>query len=370
MPYASLSNLIKVTVLIPVLCGAPHAAWAEPELALIQTTWRDRQSTTRSATFHWTEKHVVSQWQPALDDDPPTAPGSADSTFETSGELIVDEQRMRFSGTFRIFDTTGKAFEIKRFTSAFDGDSSKDLWDKSPLQYAQGAVRMDKRISAHNYLCLKPILLVYRPFDSESIGFSFDTFVAERERDFVKDQRCVVLVGAPYAGGWRHKLWLDDAPGYFPRRYAKLNPDGDVQYQWDWTYATDKSDRVVPSLCLYVSMANDAIAESIEYRFTRAVLNDEHSPDEFHLEFPVGAFITDLKADSHGKSAYIVKADQSRRPVLPHERQQTYERLLAGGSEGLNRRPVFTTFLALNVCAALVGLGAFYFYRRLRTPRS
>lgn len=302
------SSLIAVCVLIGGSTEVPGADQPADKIKEVRAAWQERQKAVHSATIRWIERHTLTEEVQSEDPEGKSPPAVPPDPFETIGKLSFDGIKMRYSGTFRILNSAVGKFEIKRFTSTFDGVNSRDLWDKSPLQDAQGIIHQEASLSSLNQLSLKPAMLIYKPLNAEAVGFTLESMKAEPVSEVIKKVDCLVLIGEPYARGWRQKLWLDPAHAYLPIRHAKLNPSGLVQHQMDWSYEVNQQGQRIPKVCTRTDFSADGVVQrTLEFRFKDVSLNDVHPAAEFDLKFPAGAWVTDWKKNPRGKARQVQK---------------------------------------------------------------
>ncbi len=319
-----------------------------PSIEQIAAAWKARQERLRSIRIQWTETELIpkgfrprilnrgKQGRTQVDILPPT-----DTAIEcTWSELI--------SGTMLRMNRDGPYWHPERQlnwdtgVATFDGEVAKMFFDEKSTGEMHGFIDREARNPNYDCSLFVPIAFAFRPSEPNMGGRNPADYRVMPDTETIDGKACVVLTGGP-RGPFGATLWLDPQRDYIPLRFQERGPNDrtfEISYQKDHVYGW------VPLEWTYIDVGGTSrrLFGWSNAKVTAYTINADIPRSEFQFDFPVGTYVTDLRAaESNDMERYIVREGGKKRIITKDEirREQgaNYQELLRteSGRAGLRR---------------------------------
>ncbi len=354
-----------------VVVGAPSRDHdLKATLDAVTAAWRAREARIQCAEYAWQE--VVVTVAPIMFDAAASSPASAEEKprrVEKRCELLIKGEKFFYSTFGPGVGTTpeGKpeTFEV-RSTDAFDGALTRSHNEfigrtgRFPLQGRIAAGRPEWLLSSVH---LDPLLLHYQPFQQKPNWLSS---FASVKRGVIEEKPCLVLESRAEASNQRvDTIWVDPDQGYAIRRMSKRGDFGEMRVDL-WHTLDAVKGPVLMRWKEVTTLPGGEFRSSKEAIVQTAKVNHNLADSRFTFEFPVGTRVIDTSGGAKAETKYIVRADGSKRMILPGEgaRAKSAEELMSTESgELLEDRPGHSRWLAAAVSCAAMTLVAIFLWR-------
>jgi hypothetical protein len=273
-------------------------------------------------------------------------------TLDFEKSLMFDGKRMRYvaEGPFHAV-SDARDLSPRQLISVFDGEESKVYWPPRTT-HGNGFILSQKSNRESRHVSAKPVLFTYRPVDKSMGGFTAEDYSVGSSTAVVGEHFCIVLETAPTER--RDKvvsLCVDPDSDFVIRRHTISNA-GQVVQQTDVSYSFEAANGWVPSTWKTTWFSDGRIVDSTVCTLTRHFFNMPSNIKSFRVTFAPGTLV----ADERSRIDYIVRADGSRRIILPGEEALSYDELLntVSGRAGVGRAPNWWAWLLVLVCGSSV----------------
>ena len=370
---ATLSRILVLVVL--ALLDATQAFGHGIDHQTIEKEWKQRELSVRAFEFEWTSTVTYStdKLNAILKrlgrNNSIKAP---QVSYEMTCSLWGVGSRLKytFSGTPPSLSKSGEiVFNRVTSTSVFNGT----VWSRveSPVEarpYPQAETKPATSSPDERNETLKPLFWWYRPLDAHHLGGNLEEFTIQPGTSNVGDRPCIRLVREAGKGSaFRQEIWIDPERGFNILKYVSTDMRRNApSFQVEVTLSADDETGWVPAgwTTLIGSTEKGRIVDTS--RVMNYSINPAISDEEFGIEMPIGAVVTDY---SQGEKVSVLRRDGTLRPVSVEERTsgRSYDDIL--NTEPPHQRTLWRPLLILNVIV-VVGLLMFYLLRRRKAHQN
>lgn len=328
--------------------------------------WQARQERFRSFRYKWAETRT-DVGAVLLPQNPPP---EKETTYTGKCELLIDGTRGRYSyegKTWRLSTDRPPRLWPRANTNVFDGRVQVNFnAAQSSEQYPQARFENARQFFHATTLEFRPLMVFHRPLDPDMGGFDANQLRLDGRSTTIRDRPCILVEQAPAGqSGIRWSLWVDTERDFTVRRIAMWF-NGELSSQMDVLYAQHAAYGWVPSGWDFDSFRGGDLMSHVEAKITEATLNPTIEPSEFTIDLPANTLVTDLRSGK--KERYILRADGTKRIVLPTESRASYGQLVAsetGKAFLVEEKRSYWPLLLLVLAGAAVAAGVWVFRRRM-----
>jgi hypothetical protein len=328
----------------PRAASAANSEAASPSMDTIVAAWKKRQEQAKSLKFSWREERASSARGSAqashsalidggrfayVEDNDPYPPEIAASILasETGARKPESGGRQQRS-----------APPVRPARSTFDGTSTRTYRALSDSKITGiGSIKDGFNIPEARNFALEPVLLTFRPFDSNLVGFEPGDYRVSRERRKIGEATCVILEPVK-TSPLQTFYWLDPARDYIVLRKQQVT-NGTDSARLDISYRKDPAAGWVPDGCRQSTV--DLFGEgwvSNTSTITPLTVNQPILPQEFLVEFPKGTKVkTTPKATADARPMRL-GIGSGRRPTAPARPRRPAE------PRAVSLKPIFDPF--------------------------
>lgn len=263
-----------------------------------------------------------------------------DVTFHSSGSMSLSGRMLRYVRAGSYWDAHLGELRERTYIAVFDGETAQSHHtDNSARKQAFPLVGFIKKEILHPERgndALLPTLMTFRPCDPNTGGIDLTQYRISSSSGTIEGTPCVILEEKAPSGN-RRDFWLDPRRDFIVRRmvrtYGAAYPDATL----DISYRQDSSSGWTPSGWRLVTQGGaPAVREQRLAKVTRTAINEEVPQSAFHIDFPPGTIVRNLKTGDN----QLVKEDGESRAITKQEiaRGAKYEEYLKtdSGTAGLN----------------------------------
>ncbi len=320
-----------VLAAVAVATAAPPVG-AQPTVEEVRAAWAKRQDTVRSLRATWTTKSTTPKG--ALSFLPPR-PGAnlpavfpdRDMVHDGDVELLLEQDKSRLTMRGDWLDGDKGVFFRSQVVSVFDGKTFTMLKGPERLGHPTAV----SKVTDHNIVAdisVVPMLTATRGLNPSVARLSLAEYTQARHIN-EGNRRLVVLSRPRDETSGEATMWLDPAQDYAPVRAETYNRDGKLTSKVIAVYSRSPGgvacwlpERWTASGWIPAGK----LARQVEVTVRHREVNVETSPTDFDLTLPAGTAFSEQgdKKTEHS----IVRADGSKRLVLPSERDLSYDELV------------------------------------------
>jgi len=319
-----LARLAAATI-VGWLCVLDVSRGAEIGSAI--EVWQRRQAAIRAFDFSWSGLQFQAKGaDPALsvlDAMAGNVPPS-DMSFEIRMRFVVDTTgRVRLEYNGRAWSQERGDYVAKATINVFDGRRLESFFPPGrrpfPRFFVEGETISDMARDAR----VRPIRMVYRPFDATMGLFDPSRLRFTDQEAFVDGRRCLVMEHS--GDDFMDVIYVDAERQFLPVRYYR-HEAGMTREQIEISYCRDQVYGWVPT-AWNVAHLDDRGAVRISWsgNVTEYALNQPVPDEVFEIALPPGTWVRNYITGE----CYILREGGEKRPILPGEYTgDNYEELL------------------------------------------
>lgn len=334
-PNASTAIFVPLAVVAASMMTPFPALSAEVDVAGILKVWRQRQDSTRSIEFEWTDRKSVPKGhyskQEALafpelreklskEHNPPE-----DLVFDRPVKLLLDGERLRYSYENKAWRSKEKRYVLSPHTSTFDGETSVIYNEAGVNPFPTGVINAEKWNADSGIYHQRPLLMTFRAFNSRMSRIDTEQLRMLDQRALVQGRNCRILEQIKGRSDNRVLYYVDPERDCTILRFTEER-GGRLECQIDISYIRDEQFGWIPnSWSLVWERLKEAGPETIRATVNRYAINPVLDIERFRVEFPPGTWVTDGRTTP--SSMHLVKEDGKSRPIPRSEASASYEQL-------------------------------------------
>lgn len=339
----------------------PGVASAQDNIQIqeILKEWDARQKRTKTLRLEWTEDFIETKG--SLTKQIPSRVGKgivppADSRFQNSGELVLDEGKIRFRYRCHVWCSSKQAYVDDDALHVFDGKAGKQLTVGGTIDYPFGIITNEKKSSNRTLLVLRPILVTFRPIDPDLSPYGGMPYVTTGNHAVIQNRVCTEVEVRRNIKGSVNRLWIDPERGHTVTRITNSENEK-LRLKIDVRYRRDQQQNWIPeSWEISTYLSDGSLNRSIRANVSAIAINPSVSKRDFDIEWPVGTYV---KNEKQGPD-FIQMDNGNVRVVSEREKTLPYATLVST-PEPVPRQ--LLSWPVLTCAAVLMVTGAYLIYR-------